>query len=100
MRGEKPRETLLSSPEGALLSQGALDSTVATAIQRWQTTGLSNEQVASLHKLKFEVVDLPDLRLGEANGNHIRVDSNAGGNGWFIDVSARERCSLRCSRGR
>ena len=50
---------------------------------------MSNEQVAILHKLRFEVADLPDLRLGEADGNHIRVDSNAGGNGWFIDVSAQ-----------
>ena len=77
---------------GALLSQGALDSTVATAIKRWQATGLSNEQVASLHKLRFEVVDLPGLRLGEADGTHIRVDDDAGGNGWFISsVGADEQ---------
>ena len=39
--------------------------------------------------LKFEVAELSNLRLGEANGNHIRVDNNAGGNGWFIDANAQ-----------
>jgi hypothetical protein len=37
-----------------------------------------------LRHLKFEVADLPGWYLGEAGGNRIRVDSDAGGHGWFI----------------
>ena len=88
-RQEVTGTTLASSPGETLLGQDTLNSTVAVAIQRWETTGLSKEQAAILHKLRFEVVDLPDLRLGEADGNHIRVDNNAGGNGWFIDADAQ-----------
>ena len=67
-----------------LLRQADLDSVVATALARWEATGLSTEQVAILHKLHFEVAALSNLRLGEASGNDIRVDNNAGGNGWFV----------------
>ena len=73
-------------PDAGLLKQGELDSVVATAVTHWDKTGLSKDQIATLRKLQFEVADLPDLRLGEADGNRIRVDNNAGGSGWFIDV--------------
>ena len=71
------------------LSQPELDRVVAAAISRWSATGLHDEQLATLRGLRFEVAELSDLRLGEADGNYIRVDSNAGGNGWFIDASAQ-----------
>ena len=35
--------------------------------------------------MKFEIADLPGWYLGEAGDERIRVDSDAGGNGWFID---------------
>ena len=71
------------------ISQSELDSIVAAAIDRWSATGLTPEQVATLRAIKFEVVDLPGIYLGEADANRIRVSSNAGGNGWFIDASAQ-----------
>ena len=83
--------TNAAQPKGALLSQAALDSTVVTAIQRWEATGLTPHQVATLRGLSFEVADLPGRHLGEANGNHIRVDNNAGGNGWFINSTKDDR---------
>ena len=70
------------------LSQPELDRVVAAAIARWSATGLNDAQLATLRGLRFEVAELPDLRLGEADGINIRVDSNAGGNGWFIDANA------------
>ncbi|MEY2494848.1 MAG: large repetitive protein [Verrucomicrobiota bacterium] len=70
----------------ALLSKAALDSTVIAALQRWEAADLTKEQVATLRSLSFEVADLPALKLGEADGNHIRISRNAGGNGWFISA--------------
>ncbi len=82
---QKSVATFTTSPVSpASLKQAELDSVVATAIARWEATGLATEQLAVLRKLHFEVTTLSNLRLGEADGNHIRVDRNAGGNGWFI----------------
>ncbi|HYJ05296.1 MAG TPA: putative Ig domain-containing protein, partial [Chthoniobacterales bacterium] len=69
------------------LNQADLDSVVATAISRWSATGLDDHQLATLRSLKFEVADLPSIYLGDASADRIRVDNNAGGNGWFIDAS-------------
>ena len=78
-----------------MLSQAALDPLVSVAIQRWAETGLTGEQVATLRHLRFEVVDLPGWYLAEAGGNRVRVDSNAGGNPWFIDATAHNGAGLR-----
>ena len=79
-------DTNATPSKGTLLSQAALDSTTGAAVQRWEAAGLTKEQIATLRSLSFEVADLPSLKLGEADGNHIRVSRNAGGNGWFIDA--------------
>ena len=81
-------DTHTAVTKDALLDQVALDSTVATATQRWEATGLTKEQVATLHNLTFEAADLPAPKLGEADGNHIRLDRSAAGNGWNITASA------------
>ena len=88
---KRPVTTVTTVPvsQASLLKQADLDSVVSTALARWETTGLSTEQAAILSKLHFEVTALSNLRLGEASGNDIRVSSNAGGNGWFIDASAQ-----------
>ena len=71
------------------LKQAELDSVVATAMARWEATGLNDQQRAALRGLKFEVANLPSIYLGEADANRIRVSTNAAGNGWFIDASAK-----------
>ena len=91
----EPLPTLSSLSSGAMpvaskksvISQVQLDEIVAVAISRWSETGLNDDQLATLRGLGFEVAKLGDLQLGEAEGNRIRVDNNAGGNGWFIDPS-------------
>ena len=75
--------------QSIVLKQADLDAVVTTAIARWSASGLNDDQIAALHRLKFEVADLPSLYLGEADGHRIRVDNNAGGNGWFIDGSSQ-----------
>ncbi len=85
-------QSSLLIPDAGLVTRAALDSTVATAIHRWEATGLTAEQIAILRSLSFEVADLPSLKLGEADGNHIRVSRNAGGNGWYV---SERRASAR-----
>ena len=58
-------------------------------IARWEASGLTPDTRGSAPPLKFEVADMPSIYLGEANGSRIRVDNNAGGNGWFIDASGQ-----------
>jgi len=71
----------------AALTQAELDSAVASALERWITTGLTSEQIERLKSLSFEISSLPGLHLGEAGANVIRISSHAGGNGWFMDAS-------------
>jgi hypothetical protein len=72
----------------AVLTQSQLDTVVSAAMARWEATGLTKEQLARLRSVTFEVADLPGWYLGEAAGSHIRVDNDAGGNGWHVDASA------------
>lgn len=74
-----------TAPE--VLTQAQLDSIVSAAVARWEATELTKEQLARLRSITFEVTDLPGWYLGEANGTRIRVDGNAGGNGWYVDAS-------------
>jgi large repetitive protein len=69
------------------LSQSQLDSIVTASIQRWSATGLTQQQIATLRRIKFEVTDLSGSYLGEADGNRIQVDRNAEGKGWFVDAN-------------
>lgn len=67
------------------LSEKDLRSLVAAARQRWEDSGLTDTQRELLAGVRFELGELSDGRLGEAAGETIRIDRNAGGNGWFID---------------
>lgn len=79
---------MASTPEApAPLTQEQLDSLVTAARERWVATGLSDEQLAALDKVTFELADLPGWYLGEAAGKTLRIDRDAGGNGWFIDTT-------------
>lgn len=81
------RNSMSASVVTAALTQSQLDSIVSAAIDRWSTTGLTTEQVASMRSIRFEVADLAGAYLGEADGNVIRVDRDAAGNAWFIDTT-------------
>jgi hypothetical protein len=41
--------------------------------------------VQKLRQCQFVITDLPGSCLGETDGNVIYLDTNAAGNGWFID---------------
>jgi CSLREA domain-containing protein len=70
------------------LSQQQLDAVVSGAIERWSATGLTPQQIAILRDIKFDVADLGNSYLGEADRHdHILIDRGAAGRGWFIDSS-------------
>jgi VCBS repeat-containing protein len=67
------------------LTQAELDAAVAAAIGQWALAGASASQLAALHSAVVTVADLPDNVLGQENSGHIQIDTDAAGNGWFID---------------
>ena len=80
-------ETMTATGSGNLvsawLSQEQLDAAVSTAIERWSATGLTQQQIRTLRGVKFEVSDLSDSYLGQADSNRILIDRKAGGRGWY-----------------
>ncbi len=84
VKATRTSATIPNESKTGAITRSQLDAMVEAALDRWATTGLTSEQLAILRRMKFEVADLPGLHLGEANGDHIRVDNKAGGNGWFV----------------
>jgi VCBS repeat-containing protein len=70
------------------LDQKQLDATVAAAISRWSATGLSQSQLSMLRGIQFNVADLDGIYLGESDDDHIQIDRNAGGKGWFTGADS------------
>jgi hypothetical protein len=72
------------------LTQEELNWMVQAALQRWQQTSISAEDMAKLSAVTFEVADLGDDRLSSASSNRVRIDQTAAGYGWFYDQSPLE----------
>ena len=62
-----------------------LETLSAEAMAQWSQV-ISAEQADKLSKLDFEIVDLPDLMLGNTEGDTIQVDLDAALHGWYIDT--------------
>lgn len=71
--------------ETPVLDDASLNSIVAAAMERWQSTVLSDQQVAALTRVTFEVADLSGRHLGAATAGHVKLDRGGAGQGWFID---------------
>ncbi|KJC39075.1 hypothetical protein UP09_24605 [Bradyrhizobium sp. LTSP885] len=67
------------------LTQNELDSVVAAAIAEWAAAGASAAQIAALQAVTFSVADLSGQILGQEGSGHITVDTDAAGQGWFVD---------------
>ena len=93
LAADRVNDTLAAQPAtretqaAEMISQSQLDAVVAAAISRWEATGLTAEQLAKLRGMTFQVSTLDRNHLGEASEKLIRLDGNAGGHGWFVDVS-------------
>jgi hypothetical protein len=68
------------------LTMAELNSVVAAAIADWAAAGASASQLAALHATTFSIADLSGNIIGqETSPAHIAIDTNAAGNGWFVD---------------
>jgi len=68
-----------------VLAQSELRPIVNEAVTLWNQAGLNATELQKLRQAQFVVTDLPGSCLGETVGNVIYLDSNAAGNGWFVD---------------
>ncbi len=69
------------------LTEAELEILADAAAQRWESAGLSAEQLAALEDIEYEIVDLTGNILGQAEGNKISIDLNAAGEGWYVDAT-------------
>ncbi len=67
------------------LSLSELEALADAAAQRWADTGLNADQLAALEQISYRIEDLSGNVLGKSRQFEIVLDSDAGGNGWFVD---------------
>jgi len=81
-------ETPSTLPQGsaALLTDQKLSPIVAEAIHRLETSA-GSEAGTILENVTVEIADLPGDRLGQSSGNHVWIDLDAAGYGWFVDTT-------------
>ncbi|RYE85662.1 MAG: hypothetical protein EOP19_08930, partial [Hyphomicrobiales bacterium] len=73
--------------DDGVLTQAELDYLVEAAIQRWIEAGATAEQVAAMRATNVDIVDMAGIYLGTSSGNHISIDADAAGFGWFLDTT-------------
>lgn len=79
--------TPIITGDNGILTQAALDTIVAAAIERWVAAGVTEEQLAALQAVRFDVADMAGIYLGSTSANHITIDSDGAGFRWFIDAT-------------
>jgi hypothetical protein len=78
----------VTSAAASGLTAEALEADIEQIKASWLANGqLNAAQVAFLDNVKFEIVDLPGLTLGQAIGDTVYLDVNAAGFGWFVDAA-------------
>jgi hypothetical protein len=82
---ELAAQQVVDSPDTTALTQAQLTPIVNEAIAQWSSHGLSTAEVLKLRQAQFVITDLPGSCLGKTEENVIHLDTNAAGNGWFID---------------
>jgi subtilase family serine protease len=55
------------------------------ALARWNSLGITQADQDILNNITLSIADLPGYKLGLTSGYAIRLDSDAAGQGWFID---------------
>ncbi|MDF1739370.1 MAG: VCBS domain-containing protein, partial [Verrucomicrobiales bacterium] len=66
-------------------TESDLERLAAEAIDRWEETGLSADQLEALAQINYVVTDLEGSALAFAEGDSIYIDYNAAGEDWFVD---------------
>ena len=87
----------LMATEGVLdvnpntLTQEELELVAQAAIAQWRDSGLlTAEQLARLDEVTFEIQNLDGQALGLTDGTNVIIDTDAAGQGWFIDQTPSE----------
>ena len=68
-----------------LVSLADVQELAADAQEIWRSAGATDEQIAALESVQYEVADLGDHKLASYRPGLIIVDDNAAGNLWFVD---------------
>jgi len=81
-----------NSPAADAVTEADLRPLVDEAIRRWEASGLTSEQSATLRTVTITVADLGGNYLGLAyqGENRIVIDDDAAGWGWFVDATLWE----------
>ncbi len=69
------------------INDAELISVVEAAANRWNALELTNAQQQALGNLSFALVDMEAGYLASAEPGLILIDSDAGGQGWFVDAT-------------
>ncbi|MDF1811584.1 MAG: Ig-like domain-containing protein, partial [Verrucomicrobiales bacterium] len=72
------------------LTDEELATLADAAVQKWIDSGISDEQLAALQSIEYDIVDLDADYLGATEGYEIEIDINAAGEGWFVDATPFE----------
>ncbi|MEL7267657.1 MAG: hypothetical protein AAFP69_22990, partial [Planctomycetota bacterium] len=67
------------------LTPQQLQATAAEGIQRWEASGISQQQLETLKGLQYQIAELGQSNLARLEGELITIDDNAAGNLWFVD---------------
>jgi len=76
-----------SATDPVRISASELTSIAEAAAKRWEATGLTEAQKATLRGLRYEVADLKGSELGVYREGSIKIDINGAGQGWFVDAT-------------
>ncbi|MBX7166329.1 MAG: hypothetical protein K1X74_08255 [Pirellulales bacterium] len=74
----------------ATLSGAPLNTMVDAAVQRWAAAGLNATLQQRLRSAQVIVTNLPGNLLALSSGNHIFLDNDAAGFGWFFDRTVQD----------
>ena len=87
-------------PGLAGLSDVDLNYIRQAAIVRLAAAGVPGNEVARLANLSFQISDLPEGVLATASSAGVRIDANAAGHGWYIDLAPDDDEEFPLSSGR
>ena len=73
-------------------ASGLIEGLADEGIQRWIAAGISDEQVAQLEAITYQIADLDHGFLALAGGDHnlVTIDADASNTGWFVDDTPRD----------
>ncbi len=79
-----------NTPAQPQITQQVVEQLAVSAAERWQSTGLTEEQTQALAGVQYQLADLAGNHVGAAEGNVIRIDIDAAGRNWFVDDTPME----------